>query len=524
MNKYIENLFVNMSNDGMNDELWEVAVNDLNNFKNADVKSDKDRNLYLYLENVITRIFKNIDDGQVRDLINKVFNELRDNVEITNDDIKNAIVKNFKKTAYPNSSGNFYSPSIPKYNVDKWIDALNNIYSGLYNGENKNDLINKITEDWSQMEKINFESWMKYYENGDHDKYDIKKSASGTLIPSFNRELFNQNTKQNEVSPELVRGPGRPRQTIRTLEQEKIALINRLDSAMKILRKFVDVWPKDIWQRLFSELSHLQGEIPTLKTSSTIADCVIKVANRLNRNGINGSEILIKIADTGDIANKIENALSGRNPDESREQQNTETPVNNQQDFMMPPMGQPELSQEQLPGMPEMPPELAQTEQMPDLEKEQPQMPPAGIEESLPKPEEPPTIENNEVEKPKKEKSDVNNPFDGKNITIQSVLEILEPISKTLNEREFPRSLSKVDMMLDSLHIASHFPELSEALSKSLELNIYVGTRIDKIINKLKGGLKVDSPNNDNIPEIDMSEFTSNKPNEKELFEVKEGE
>jgi len=76
-----------------------------------------------------------------------------------------------------------------------------------------------------------------------------------------------------------------------------------------------------------------------------------------------------------------------------------------------------------------------------------------------------------------------------KNVTINDVVEKLESISKFYKTREHPRQLSVVDMMLDSLGLASMFPSLSEALNKSLEANNYISTRVDDILAKLRGAI-----------------------------------
>ena len=75
------------------------------------------------------------------------------------------------------------------------------------------------------------------------------------------------------------------------------------------------------------------------------------------------------------------------------------------------------------------------------------------------------------------------------NVTIADVVAKLEKVSKYYKTREHPRELSIVDMMLDSLGLASMFPSLSEALNKSLEANNYISTRIDDILSKLRGAI-----------------------------------
>jgi hypothetical protein len=76
------------------------------------------------------------------------------------------------------------------------------------------------------------------------------------------------------------------------------------------------------------------------------------------------------------------------------------------------------------------------------------------------------------------------------NITVADVVAKLEDISKVFKNREIPRQLGVVDMMLDSLGLASYFPSLSEATNKALESNNYIATRVDDILSKLRGGME----------------------------------
>lgn len=76
-----------------------------------------------------------------------------------------------------------------------------------------------------------------------------------------------------------------------------------------------------------------------------------------------------------------------------------------------------------------------------------------------------------------------------KTLTIGDVVAKLEDISKSYKTREMPRQLGIVDMMLDSLGLASLFPSLSEAQNKALEANNYISTRVDDILAKLRGAM-----------------------------------
>jgi len=85
-------------------------------------------------------------------------------------------------------------------------------------------------------------------------------------------------------------------------------------------------------------------------------------------------------------------------------------------------------------------------------------------------------------------------------ITIADVVAKLEDLAKIFKTREVPRQLGIVDMMLDSLGLASFFPSLSEATNKALESNNYISTRVEEILSKLHGAMstrKIDLKGND---------------------------
>lgn len=123
-----------------------------------------------------------------------------------------------------------------------------------------------------------------------------------------------------------------------------------------------------------------------------------------------------------------------------------------------------------------------------------PTIPPEPGTEAPVEPEAPLEVTEEDIEvndEPANARTDFDNQIDNalKNVTIGDIVEKLEKISKYYKTREHPRELSMVDMMLDSIGLASLFPSLSEALNKSLEANNYISTRVDDILAKLRGAM-----------------------------------
>lgn len=498
---YAEDMLINISDDGMTKNLWDIAKTDNKILSFLNIKNDKERNLYFYLDNFFDDLCEEFkcDNLDKDDTLYKMFIFLRDKENVDLVDIRKALYKSLKyKKAYPNITGDNFYNELPEYNIDKWVNALNSINRAIKKGKSKYIIIKKITEGWDPMEKINFNSWLRYYENKDHEKYDLEKCAEELSLPEIKEDK--KEIKQDKIEPRIeheITRSIKPRAK-KTLEESKQSLISRLDSAGRLLREFAYVWPTNIWNRLYESLSDLKREIIPLKTISTINDRIIKTANVWKKQGFSeGADILTKIAQPGDLASEIENALKEHKKTPSAEEMQLPQEMQLHQEMPELPEIGPTAAPTSKDELGEMLPKEELGEMLPKEEGDL--IPPKGVEEELPPPIEPKVTEEK-----------VGKPFD--DASIKDVLKILEPISRDLQKREFVRQLSKADMMLDTLNMASFFPELGEATSKALELNIYIGTRLNKIIDKLKGSV---DKKKEKMPEVEMEEFP-------ESFEVEE--
>jgi hypothetical protein len=82
-----------------------------------------------------------------------------------------------------------------------------------------------------------------------------------------------------------------------------------------------------------------------------------------------------------------------------------------------------------------------------------------------------------------------------RNVSVNDVINRLEMMVSVYNKRELSRQLSILDLMMDRLGLASHFPELGEAMSKALDGNQYIGTRLESVLGKIKGSVDVPAAN-----------------------------
>jgi len=504
---YVDDLVNELSDSGLNQDLKDVLDNDTRLLSDLNVANDRQRNLAFYLDNFCDDLCEEFGYS-IKDnypVIVKSFNYLKNSNDVDLTKIRAAVLKSLrelgrKKVAYPNTTGVSETNIQPERDVSKWVKALGQIYEAMKNGEDRESVVKRVTEGWGPMVKHDFEAWARYYEKGDHEKYNVKTASHISIQQLLDEgDEFPEDIEQPEELPKVSRE--------KTPDDFKKSLLSRLNSAERLLYNFVHVWPDHVYNRLHQGLSDLKREITMMRTVSSIQDVIIRTASVWEYNGfVEGAKELRKIAQPpGDITSEIERALTGREFEEkSTIKEESEVPD------MGEGMGE-DMGEGMIPPEEEMPPEGAE---MPPLPPEEQGSPPAGVEDTMPPEEVPPG--------PEPELAPKDNPFAA--ATVQDVLEILEPLSQKLREREFIRDLSKVDMMLDSLNIASHFPELGEAQAKALELNIYVGTRVERVIGKLKGGLKEDKDEKDSpvAPDIEMEELGEKKGPEETVFEVAE--
>jgi hypothetical protein len=85
-----------------------------------------------------------------------------------------------KKTAYPMMENYFFKDSFFGYDLQKWAACVHKIYESTYkDGINYHDSVRKyssnIFED--EEERKSFLNWLKYYNQGEHLKYNVKTAS-----------------------------------------------------------------------------------------------------------------------------------------------------------------------------------------------------------------------------------------------------------------------------------------------------------------------------------------------------------
>jgi hypothetical protein len=238
-----------------------------------------------------------------------------------------------KTLSYPNYSE--YIPEGPSYNLNKWMDAMKNIYVKLHLGANKKQSIDAITNDWGTMEKIDFLNWLKYYESGDQNKYkkaqhsyyvndDINyflpnpKSPIPSPIRSINDQIATipqeaeniVSQKQNEMTADDKR---------KIIEDTRRKILGRLSSAEKLLSsQHGQFFAGPDFERLLSAIYELKKQIQivnkTALSAQTIVDLIVRQANILSAQGYNAaSQFMVKFAQNtpGDFSMNLGDVPAG---------------------------------------------------------------------------------------------------------------------------------------------------------------------------------------------------------------------
>jgi hypothetical protein len=488
-----------VSSDGLDDELRQLADDDAAMLGTLGILDERERNLAFYLDHFLDEFCAEMSmplPKHRNEVVATAFSDLRGGSDVGLADIRSALYramggKRSVKRAYPNVSGIMEANARPQRDVSKWVGALGNIHAAERVGESRDGAKNRLTEEWDPVEKRDFEQWLRFYERGDHEKYANLRIEAQDTIPAGQVAPTTPATLPM-ASPRR----GRPKADTRSLADNQKALIGRLDAAKRLLRLFrPPIWPQARWDSIYRALSDLEQEIVGLRTASSMRDRIIRTASLWTKAGFQeGADVLFRIAQPPDedVASQIEKALTGREYDIKSPGASPGAPPAGPMDMPPPLPPPPEAGTEP-------PPETGAAASTPPPEG----MPPEAMGK-LPEPPPPPSPEP-EAEKPKPGKDE--NPYAG--ATANDILEVLEPLMKRFKEREIVRQLSKADMMMDAMNIVSYFPELGEAIGRLIETDSYVGTRLEKVIGKLRGGLREDKEKGSKKPEPPSIEMGS---------------
>ncbi len=434
------------------------------------------------------------------------------------------------KKAYPQDWHG--STILPVYDVRRWMKAMRDIYAKAAKIGSFNQALQDVTQNWGDMEKIDFKYWLRFYQEGNQNRYKIARhipSTEGGYYLPVQSDLV---AELPMPPPDINFVPDTKHQPdindVRSnIEKQRSKIISRLNAAEKLLSSLDgQFFAGEDQEYMLKLLQDLKRKVQTANKirvrSSLFEDYIFRTANLLNAQGKQRAAVFFYKIAQQQVPSDPTAALLGDAPAPAAES----VPIDAQPGDIQPGEAQPDFGE--LGAMPAPPGESVAKANTRAAFKEFNQlletgiadMPEAGVEpatssvvdltsmtgtasddddgdivvyaQELPEeplaapPEAQPAAPG--AEQPPAQIDDV---IEGalKNITVQDVVRRLELLSGLFKKREIARQLVIIDMMMDRLGIGTFFPSLGEATRSALESNQYVATRLEDVLSKLRGSL-----------------------------------
>lgn len=401
INSYLADKLEKAIQDKDADTLVDMALDDAAIATNFGVENEYDYNINYYLNHLLDSIIDDTFDIELskkekEDLKKYLFsNRNNPKYNLSNFTDWRILINNWlhnnslQKNSYPNIGVGIYNRT-PSYNLDKWIEALKNVYTTIKTGNiDKATAMNAIIADWEPNEQYNFLQWVKFYEDQNNMKYNIK--TANMLMPSAWMTPEQRVSDSTQMTSFQAKKQDDKEKSVNKRRQMR----SRISSIRKLLGEYSDLNPvsHEHVTEILDMLSKLEARVMSLQSEAMVKSCIVKTAKIIESRGfVKDAAELYKIADE-----------------------------------------------------------------------------PVAIPTST-------TTETGEQSRPSSNSSGT-----------EAIIQKLEEISKFLKNRQIVRELASTDLSLDSLGIASYFPEIGDSQSKLIESFGYASNKVESVIAKLRG-------------------------------------
>jgi len=353
--------------------------------------------------------------------------------------------KELTKISYPSYGNDFM---YKEYQMDKWEIAFKKyiMFRRLkYSDAKIENFFKKSTfEDKEELNK--FLQWSKAKESS-KDMYKLASYGFG-IVPNSHtdpsiyslpgssfRPTDPQIEKAKSIKDEKAKKENKTRRTIQ----------RSLNSLMRALQSSEEI-DYDTYERASELLFALMNVFKKRYASNMQKDAIIRTSSAFRKMGLK---------DEFEVLNKLAQEI---------------------------PVEEPALSEEER-VVPQPPPQVEPAGQVatpqPGVTQEEP--PVEEKEEAFPEVD---PVDIRSIKAPGPSKSDYNS-FNLEGVTIEDAAKKLDDVAATLADRRVIRMLAEFDIMLDSLGIASMFPELAESQSKLIDSFSYALTRVSKMMGQI---------------------------------------
>jgi hypothetical protein len=438
------------------------------------------------------------------------------------------------KQSYP--TFNYDLEVTPPRDISKWVATTEQVYRQGNFGIGKYKAIEQLTKNWDQDEKYDYLSWLRYYENGDHLKYKNAnfQSGNGYFIPmeafsnpniTAKNVVLDFDAMKQKVEDESSAIDAAQAEAYKKKEEERAAadleqkrkekvektrkqIISRLDSLERLVRSHDgQALIGNEFSEFFKSILDLKTRLHTIKASSLklIDSLIIREANILTHRGftksasiiknalLEGQDAIIDVVDhqkpiaysgVGVMNAPVAGYMSSMVVNEGKSI-DTSPLLQMVDEFCADDMIEDVYEGDDSDFEDEIEDIIVNAQAAPEA-TQTPATPPATPavktkEDILATP----SSLVPEEQKSKDIDSMLNSLFS--QVTLADITAKGDAIAAVLKLRELPRQLSMFDMMLSSKGLSGYFPELSEMQNSALDFHNYAGTRIDKILMRLKG-------------------------------------
>lgn len=257
------------------------------------VNDEKSLKRYHYLSQFVPTMVKKVCGAYNKEFSNQIIKYAIKELNYT-DNAFEIVVSAFNKlklikTAYPNDNGEILP--IKKYDLNKWINALNDIYIRTRLSGNKREAINQVISQWDNMdEKIDFERWARFYEQGGMRLYKSAQPYSPLPIQAI-PGLIPKNDS-NFVSIEEAINPDKSKKgKDLSLDELRSKIVNRISSIEKLFLNNSNKIPDVQYDRLLNTLITLKKEIFGIRTAAMLENIINRELLILKKSGCDDGTI-----------------------------------------------------------------------------------------------------------------------------------------------------------------------------------------------------------------------------------------
>ena len=418
------------------------------------VNDKKDLQRYIGAQNVVPFFVDKLGVNLSAEDLRKVYERISE--KGTNDvmDVAQVVFKyvdDKRRVAYP-SELSFKQRVVPEQNIKDWIGRISNIYKLMSRGFAKEDLIKQHTQDMESAVEQDFRQWMKYYEDGDQNKYNVDKNMrkNANLGDPDYLDMLNAafNTRQEQAAKDEEHQQKRE-EAHQNRIKIKQKMLSRLQAIRKLLNKYtlaVDDAVANKYVQMNEDAKQKTQDYSELAQAINGAEEATRnLGQTMNMTGL-ASSAVDKIYKSANIAKAS--------------------------------------------GLKDIHQKLYKIAHK--FEKSARELDEAAIE---------PSKNLAGLEKEKHRKPDVLEELKG-NASPNAVLEKLERLLHVLQKRDLIRELSEVDIMLNELNMASYFPELAFGQSKLIDGFGYASNKLEDAIAKIRGGLREEEQKEQSIDKL----------------------